>query len=247
MFGIMDNHGTSGNDDEQQSQIPHELLLPRDVLSRTNWLYRVDALRVHDLREMEISYYLANFYLGYISRLLVMSTSILTYIRNPFMVSIRSQLHQVYDNVSAMLHLAYSEGLCSLLELISISYYPSSNRSTFSGLDNRFPPKKCQHIDELSASECQSMTGLSTNQLKILFLHLRLPEFFLCTRYRYRFSGEEALLHFMVYIRTGETKLRLSSNYFGGDPRRFTYSIRMVVDHIYDNFYHKISGNSMKF
>ena len=124
MFGIMDNHGTSGNDDEQQSQIPHELLLPRDVLSRTNWLYRVDALRVHDLREMEISYYLANFYLGYISRLLVMSTSILTYIRNPFMVSIRSQLYQVYDNVSAMLHLAYSEGLCSLLELISISYYP---------------------------------------------------------------------------------------------------------------------------
>ena len=27
---------------------------PRDILRRTNWLYRVDALRPHDMREMSV-------------------------------------------------------------------------------------------------------------------------------------------------------------------------------------------------
>ena len=50
----------------------------------------------------------------------------------------------------------------------------------------------------------------------------------------------------MVFNRIGETKLRMSRNYFGGDPRRFTYSIRLMTRHIYNNFYHKISGDSMR-
>ena len=62
----------------------------------------------------------------------------------------------------------------------------------------------------------------------------------------YRFTGEESFLHFMVYLRIGETKLRLSTNYFGGDPRRFTYSIRLMTEHLYKTFYHKISGDSMR-
>ena len=171
IFDIMDSdHETSRIDDDQECQIPEELLLPRDVLLRTNWLYCVDALRVHDLREMEISRDLANFYLGYMSRLLLISTSVLSYITNPYMVSIRPQLQQqMYDNLSAMLHLTYYEGLCSLLELKPISYYPSLNRSTSSHLTNRFPPKSRQHIEELSVLECQSLTGLSTNQLKDYF------------------------------------------------------------------------------
>lgn len=37
----------------------------------------------------------------------------------------------------------------------------------------------------------------------------------------------------------------MSKHIFGGDPRRFTYLIRLMTDHIYNNFYHKISGDSM--
>ena len=49
----------------------------------------------------------------------------------------------------------------------------------------------------------------------------------------------------MVFLRIGETKLRMSTNYFGGDPRRFTYSIRLMTEYLYTTFYHKISGDSM--
>jgi len=39
----------------------------------------------------------------------------------------------------------------------------------------------------------------------------------------------------------------MSQNQFGGDPRRFTYStIRLASDHLYQTFYHKISGDSMR-
>ena len=48
-----------------------------------------------------------------------------------------------------------------------------------------------------------------------------------------------------IFNRIGETKVRMSSNYFGGDPRRFIYSIRLMTDHLYDTFYQKISGDSM--
>ena len=89
------------------------------------------------------------------------------------------------------------------------------------------------------------MTGLSTNQLKKLFVHLRIPDIMSWKR-RYCFTGQATFLHFMLYIRTGGTKSRMSTN-FGVDPRRFTYSIRLTIDHIYDNFYHKISGDSMRF
>ena len=81
------------------------------------------------------------------------------------------------------------------------------------------------------------MTGLSINQLKKLHLHLRIPPLLIWRR-RYRFNGEEAFLHFMLYLRCGESKLRMST--------KFTYSVRLIIDHIYDNFYHKVSGNSMK-
>ena len=88
------------------------------------------------------------------------------------------------------------------------------------------------------------MTSLLQSQLLVLYRHLRIPDILSCED-RYRFTGEEFLLHFMVYVRIGETKLRMSTNYFGGDPRRFTYSIRLVANHLYVTFYNKISGDSM--
>jgi hypothetical protein len=37
----------------------------------------------------------------------------------------------------------------------------------------------------------------------------------------------------------------MADTIFGGDPRKFTFYIRAILDHIYNNFYHKISGDSM--
>ena len=38
----------------------------------------------------------------------------------------------------------------------------------------------------------------------------------------------------------------MGQNDFGGNPCRFIYSIRLITNHIYTTFYHKISGDSMR-
>jgi hypothetical protein len=37
----------------------------------------------------------------------------------------------------------------------------------------------------------------------------------------------------------------MASDVFGGDPRRLSYMTRAITDHLYNTFYHKISGDSM--
>ena len=138
-----------------------------------------------------------------------------------------------------ILQLLCSEGYCYYLDFVNIAYFPAGNRL------NVYPPIKNSSVEELSPEDSYIMTGLSSIQLARLCAHLRLPEFF-CYERRHRFTGEECLLHYLVFNRRGESKLLLSRNYFGGDPRRFTYSIRMMTNHLYDNFYHKISGDSMR-
>ena len=109
---------------------------------------------------------------------------------------------------------------------------------------HRFPEITRNTIVLLGNSEAKELTGLSTSQLQRLFNHLRIPDH-LTSEGRYSFTGEESFLHYIVYNRLGESKLKMSQNYFGGDSRRFTYSIRLITNHIYNTFYHKISGDSM--
>ena len=67
------------------------------------------------------------------------------------------------------------------------------------------------------------MTLFSLSQLYALLLHLRIPEEICDDVSERRYIGEEAFLHYLVYIRLEVTKLQLSLYYFGGDP---------VVSHI---------------
>ena len=100
-------------------------------------------------------------------------------------------------------------------------------------------------ISEIGVNDAYEMTGLSVPQLHRLFHQLRIPEV-ITEPGRYSFSGEEAFLHYMVFNQLGDTKLKMSINHFGGDPRRFTYSIRLIGKHIYETCYHKVSGDSMR-
>ena len=109
----------------------------------------------------------------------------------------------------------------------------------------RFPKISRQLISSLGNNEAREITGLSVNQLQRLCNHSPIPDSIIY-RNRYQFSGEETFLHYMVFNCLGDTKLKLSQNYFGGDPRRFTYSIRLVGIHFYEMFYHKVSGDSMR-
>ena len=108
----------------------------------------------------------------------------------------------------------------------------------------RIPPIVYSTINDLRHLESLNLIGLSQSQVMVLFIHLRSPDSW-CHLDHHRFTGEESFLHFMVYLRIVETKLRMSTNYFGGDSRRFTYSIRLTTQHFFTTFCHKISGDSM--
>jgi hypothetical protein len=60
------------------------------------------------------------------------------------------------------------------------------------------------------------------------------------------FMGEEAMLVYLHFIRTGTPFTRMSQFTFGGDPRMFTLYVRAITDHLYSNFYHKMNGDSMR-
>ena len=60
-------------------------------------------------------------------------------------------------------------------------------------------------------------------------------------------SFRERMRSFITYIGTGgEKTLRMNSNQFGGDPRRFTYSICLALRWIYNTFYLEVSGDLMR-
>ena len=154
----------------------------------------------------------------------------------------QTHLKTVLDLIIGVLQMLCSEGYCYFLDYMRIAYFPNTNRPT------QFPAHFNSNIDDLSDIgdvTARDMTGLSLGQLRRLYIHLRIPDVMRYQR-RHTFTGEECFLHYLVFNRIGETKLRMSSNYFGGDPRRFTYSIRIMNEYLYTTFYHKITGDSMR-
>ena len=108
----------------------------------------------------------------------------------------------------------------------------------------RFIEPRFREIDEIEDhSQSEQMFGFRIHELHLLKLHWRIPR---VMRSQGRvFSGEEAMLIFLYHIRTGTPNTHIARETFGGDPRMFTHYIRVMVDHLYSNFYHKISGDSM--
>ena len=128
-----------------------------------------------------------------------------------------------------------------------VGYYPTTNIIINNRAGRRFPDLQRRNVNDLSQNEAREMTRFSLNQLHALLLHLHDHEQVCDDIFERSFIGEEALLHFLVYDRLGVTKFQLSLYYyFGGDLRRFSYSIRAIGCHFYTTFYHKISGDSLR-
>ena len=90
---------------------------------------------------------------------------------------------------------------------MEIAYYPASNCIRGINCGHRFKELSNATIDEIGFNKAKEMTGLSYNQLKNLFIQLRFP-YYMSADQSHRFTGEEVYLHFMVYLRTGDSKLR---------------------------------------
>ena len=90
------------------------------------------------------------------------------------------------------------------------------------------------------------MIGLTVSQLQLMRNSYVFPDRSCDQRVRGRFVEEEAFLHYIIYNRLGITKLQIPLYYFEGDHRLLIYSTRYISTSLYETFYHKILGDSMK-
>ena len=65
-------------------------------------------------------------------------------------------------------------------------------------------PNINRKIDDLELDFAQRMTRFTKEELKLLLLHLRIPQFVITSRQRYKFTGEEILIVCLARITTGD-------------------------------------------
>jgi len=160
---------------------------------------------------------------------------------NPQLTEVVNQIITIIVEAASIFHsIAYQVHL----ELEDLVYYPLLNRQSPPN-QLSFPPKRNQRINELSEADANELTGFSKQQLRRLLRQLRMSQI-MHTPTRERFHGEEVLIMFLYHLKHGHTYLHMSRRVFGDDPRRYSGLMRAAVDHLYDTFYHKISGDLMR-
>lgn len=104
--------------------------------------------------------------------------------------------------------------------------------------------EKNRSIDSLSEVDAFSFTCFRKGQLKKLYDHLRIPLRFVIES-RHTFTGEETLIISLVRIGGVFSTWGSMEHFFGGDSIKFGYMFAAFIDHVYRNFRHKITGDSM--
>jgi hypothetical protein len=161
------------------------------------------------------------------------------YVSNVFFATIQSKL----------------DGLKKLIEyllLISsfvtahgeIAFLYAEDLSIFIRRRNRFKPKRFRTIQDISRGDCYLWFGIHPAKLERLFAHWRIPDTFR-TASRHVYSGQECMIIFLYHLIKGQPFTTIAHDVFGGDPRDFSKMCELMIDHLYENFYNKISGTSL--
>ena len=155
-YYIMSNELSSSEDDDSDA-INHDYSqlswMPRDILRRTNWLYRVDALRIHDLREMHNLWEICNLFEKYATLFVAWAYSIKAIMSSSTDNIVISKLNNIFTIVTKLIEMFWSEGYCYFLDFLRIAYYPVTNRFTRNDQGPRFREKKRMTISEISVNE----------------------------------------------------------------------------------------------
>lgn len=135
----------------------------------------------------------------------------------------------------------------SLIWIISygeLAWIYAEDLSIYVRRRNRFHPPRNRTINAISRRDCFTFFRIHPNQLRLLYRHWRIPDQFRLPNRRV-FSGEECFLIYLHHIMNGTPYTSMARSDFGGDPRSFTYMWTAMNDHLYENFFHKISGTSL--
>ena len=189
----IDSSSTDDDDSEQSNEDLSQISwLPRDLLRRTNWLYRVDALRIHDMREMYQLWDICNLFERYATMFIAWAYSIKAIMSTSTDNIVTSKLNNIFIIITKLIEMFWSEGYCYFLDFLRIAYYPVTNRFNSSNSGPRFATVTRLKISMLGHNKAKELTGFSMNQLELLYKHLRFPDK-ISEPNRYRFGGEEAL------------------------------------------------------
>ena len=157
--------------------------------------------------------------------------SVLDYFRN-MINSIKIKIDRLFLVVSFL----RAHGELALLRAEDLTVYIRRR--------NRFRPKSYRLLQDLTRQNCYDWYGLSPHSLRRLFSKWRVPDQFR-SRSRHVYSGEECFLIFMYHMIKADPFTAMAKNIFGGDPRDYSKMCEMMIEHLYTNFYNKISGDSL--
>ena len=109
-------------------------------------------------------------------------------------------------------------------------------------------PRINRTIDEFSRSQFLNFTGFRKHQFLKLETHWRMPESRRFTHRRQHFPSQACMIIFLYAIKHTATYIDMSNGgVFGGDPRDFSPMMKLMTGHLYNTFYHKISGDSLSY
>ena len=204
---------------------------------RTSYFDRFDAMTHTDLFDCRL--FLMTAVLGSMMAATVLNAIALL---NALVKSLSSAptylLNRIIDAKNMMIFLAlllFSIAYCKFLDF--------EDRIFFIRRPNHFSPKRNRTFDTFYPRACYRDCRFHKQHLRKLKKHWRIPD--VCWYNDRDHSGEEYILLFLACIGTGMTYVQLSDCIFGGDPRRFRDMFCFVVCHLYDNFCHKITNNSL--
>ena len=104
-----------------------EQWFPRNILRRTNWLYQVDALRPHDIREMNIIWELCEDFECYARQFIIWAYSIRFIISATADTVYADKLESLVKLIVKMAEMFWAQGYCFFLDFLQIAYYPVTN------------------------------------------------------------------------------------------------------------------------
>ena len=209
----------------------------RQSRRQTNWLYRGYAMTVSNRMDAEdMSLHIADMEEVY-AAITATTATMLAYSSRATAI-VASRITTVVDSLIFSL-----SWLACYIEFFRLDL---EDKITYVQPLQRLPPPRNRTINSIrDNNESEYLFGFKKEQLQSLLIHWRIPQQFRSDS-GHVFTGEEAMLVSLHYIRTATPFTRMSTNTFGGDPRKFTFYVREFVDHLYNNFYHKISGDSMR-
>ena len=129
--------------------------------------------------------------------------------------SVQSKMKRIKDIIGALLLLMR---WTSALGEISLLY--AKDLSIFISQRNRFKPKHYRRIDEINRGDCFAWFALTPNQLRRLFVCLRIPDV-LKTSSRHVYHGEECLIIMLFHMIKGYPFTEMARYIFSVDARVF--------------------------